>query len=358
MRHAILVIFLALAVCASLALTDGAFADLRPGSSAPSETLMDYVASLSVKSGSACRNLTIFPLVSGDAPDITGTLTLDEALRKDALEISESGGGDVNTIIAENTSSKKVFIMAGEILTGAKQDRVLKNDVLLPARSGRVKLACFCVEHGRWSYKSDDKSFSSRSNVSNINVRQAAREKKEQGEVWGAVATTQSKVSAAPASGALDETYRAPTVSSTINTYVDRLRNLPDRYSGMVGVVVVIDDEVLCADIFASPRIFEALWPKLLKSYALEALSSGSSRGSDDIDLARSFLKRLRSAEFDTLSTPGSGRLIEISSSRLSGSALVYGDAVLHADMFPRMKGSTKKNYEEQQPIYRNQQLR
>jgi hypothetical protein len=320
-------------------------------------TVKDYVDSLRVRSGETYKNLTIFPLTSAGAETISNMMMLDEAIKKGALTVTEYGGGDVNNLLAENTSSKKIFIMAGEILTGAKQDRVLKDDVLLPAHSGKVKLACYCVEHGRWSYSGGDQKFSTKATASNINVRQAAREKKEQGEVWGAVAETQSKVAAAPAAGALDKTYDAPTVSTNISSYVEHLRNLPDRHPGTVGVVVVIEDEVLCADIFANERMFETLWPKLLKSYALEALGRGKDRGANDTDLAKSFLRRLESADFETQSTPGLGKLVEFTSSKITGSALVYNDAVPHVDMFPKMKETTrKKPGTDEPPIQRQYQ--
>jgi hypothetical protein len=63
-----------------------------------------------------------------------------------------------------------------------------------------------------------------------------------------------------------------------------------------VGVVVAINGKAQLADIFASPSLFRVYWPKLLKSYVLEALSSGS-RHSVPASIANAGLSCRRSRE-------------------------------------------------------------
>ena len=88
-------------------------------------------------------------------------LTLQEALAKGQVQVVETGR--VNELQIENTGGEQVFIQAGDIVKGGKQDRVLTVSLLLPAKSGSVPIASFCVEQGRWSArgKEDHAKFSS-----------------------------------------------------------------------------------------------------------------------------------------------------------------------------------------------------
>ena len=45
------------------------------------------------------------------------------------------------------------------------------------------------------------------------------------------------------------------------------------RAEKAVGAVVVINGEPIWADVFASPSLLEKYWPKLICSYAAEALA-------------------------------------------------------------------------------------
>src|SRR5690606_1035393 len=62
----------------------------------------------------------------------------------------------VNELKIENAGEKEVFIQAGDIVKGGRQDRVLTVSLVLPPRSGPVPVAAFCVEAGRWSARAGD----------------------------------------------------------------------------------------------------------------------------------------------------------------------------------------------------------
>jgi hypothetical protein len=84
-------------------------------------------------------------------------LTLQEALAKGSVQVVETG--QVNELQIENTGSEEVFIQAGDIVKGGKQDRVLTVSFVLPPKSGRVPIASFCVEQGRWSARGKEDQF-------------------------------------------------------------------------------------------------------------------------------------------------------------------------------------------------------
>src|SRR5687768_15014551 len=110
------------------------------------------------------KNLTIFLIHGKNETSKTNILTLQEAMERRILRVYETS--DVNELAVENLSKQfDVFIQSGDIVKGGKQDRVLAVSIIIPARSGRIKIDAFCVESGRWEKRgSEDTSQFSSSN--------------------------------------------------------------------------------------------------------------------------------------------------------------------------------------------------
>ena len=115
-------------------------------------------------------NLTVFPVVAAHSYDTQEFLTLDEGLRSGEVIVTESGsvqplirrrpplphnGAQVNQLVLVNNSKRPLILLAGEIVTGGKQDRVIGKDRIIPAESDPIDLGVFCVEPGRWVGSSD-----------------------------------------------------------------------------------------------------------------------------------------------------------------------------------------------------------
>jgi len=297
------------------------------------------------------RNLTLITLRGGGQSAGFSILTLDQALERGVLKVAEKGGGQVNSLIIENTGKVPVFIMAGEVLSGGRQDRVSQHDLLVPAHSGPLAMDAFCVEHGRWHGSTS--TFQSEGNLVNIGVRQRASETGEQSAVWSGVDSTIAQAdraarAAAPAAGggsagiqaptsAIQDTYRSESLRRTIDPYVEALRNLPNRDSRIRGVVVGIGDRVLAVDLFSDHDLFKALWPKLLRSYALEAVARYDESGSISQGEAREMLKLIPETRWHENDNIGMGRLITMESGDLTGSALINSRHVIHMEAFPRV---------------------
>ncbi len=124
-------------------------------------------------------NLSIFPVVGGAENDTGRLLTLDEGLRAGSVVVTEAGslqglvrhgspiprqsGAEVNRLVLINNSDRPLLLLAGEIVTGGKQDRVIGVDRIVPPKSGPIDLSVFCVEPGRWVASSEQ--FSSMSSA-------------------------------------------------------------------------------------------------------------------------------------------------------------------------------------------------
>src|SRR5712691_6419310 len=119
-------------------------------------------------------NLTVFPVVASKSYPTGEFLTLDEGLRSGEVVVTEYGnvrglirrhpagitpaiqreGAEVNQLVLVNNSRRPLLLLAGEIVAGGKQDRVIGKDRIVPAESEPVDLGVFCVEPGRWVAKS------------------------------------------------------------------------------------------------------------------------------------------------------------------------------------------------------------
>ncbi|HUL16658.1 MAG TPA: DUF6569 family protein [Terriglobales bacterium] len=280
------------------------------------------------------ENMTIFPVVSAMAADTSAFVTLDEGLASGEVIVREegsgglerrrggrvvpdySGGASVNQLVLINRGKRPVLLLAGELVSGGKQDRIIGKDRIVPAGAEPLPLDVFCVEHGRWSSGAD---FSAAKTIVHPSVREQAAVEQDQGRVWSAVrsGTTAVAAPAAPAPSlprdAIAGTIRedAPTesyahiydskrVSGSVDNLVEELqRRFAKETSGLkeehvVGAVVAYGDEVAWSDIFASGELFRAYWPKLLRSYAVEALARPRYQETASRDDASEFLLSLK----------------------------------------------------------------
>ena len=102
------------------------------------------------------ENITIYLIHGEDKLKGKAPLTLDEALEQKKVVVHETG--NVNELSVENVSDDDVFIQSGDIVKGGRQDRVVQHDIILPPKSGKLSLASFCVESGRWRQRGGEEA--------------------------------------------------------------------------------------------------------------------------------------------------------------------------------------------------------
>ena len=291
-------------------------------------------------------NLTVFPVVAAEAHDTGKFLTLDEGVRAGDVVVTEAGRvaplirrrpgivptpyrgdrAEVNRLVLINNSERPLLLLAGEIVTGGKQDRVIGKDRIIPAHSDPMDLDVFCVEPGRWTAVSD-KFGSLGVQMAQPSVRAKAMGDKDQQEVWSAVrrSTDAALAVAAPPGaprpattsyaqtmgGAEVQRHVAQLAEPIERDYRGIIRELRDR--GAVGVVAAVNGRIIWADVFASPALLEKYWPKLVRSYAAEALVRTSGGGDAGPQQAQEFLDRLDGRRQVVESEPGIFSHAEIS---------------------------------------------
>ena len=285
------------------------------------------------------ENISIFPVVSSYGQDTSFFLTLDQGLASGEVSVSEQGaeilrrsrdrrpapipdyntGASVNQLVLVNRGKRPLLLLAGELVSGGKQDRIIAKDRIVAPGADPLPLDVFCVEHGRWSSGSQ---FSAAKTIVHPSVREKAAVSQSQTEVWGAVVTGSTAASPAGAPEArlsaralnqavqldaptqsYEKIYESRYVSGSVDSFAAELqRRFARATSGLkgervVGVVVAYGSEVAWSDIFASSDLFDHYWSKLLRSYGVEALARPLLRETASMDDAREFLRRLNGRE-------------------------------------------------------------
>ena len=227
-------------------------------------------------------NLTVFLIHGKDRIKGQTFITLQEALVQKKVIVRETRS--VNELSIENVSGEEVYVQSGDIVKGGAQDRMMAVDLILPPRSGKIPIAAFCVENGRWSKRGAEEVtvFNSSANVvASREVKLAAKARASQGEVWKEVSVAQDKLSASTGTrvngGASPTSFQLALENKAVQTnadsYVKALAGLLDGKTDVIGYVFAINGKINSADVYASSVLFKKLWPKLLKASAIEAVA-------------------------------------------------------------------------------------
>src|SRR3984885_13839212 len=313
-------------------------------------------------------NLTVFPVVAAKSYPTNEFLTLDEGLRSGEVIVNEAGsvqglmrrhttpairhdGAEVNRLVLINNSKRPLLLLAGEIVSGGKQDRVIGKDRIVPPESDPIDLSVFCVEPGRWVATSEHFGASEAMYGGNAggaihgapaapapmaimaqpSVRSKAMADKNQNEVWDAVnkqkaAMTVEIAGASPqveTEVAQTSSYAKVNENAEVKKQVDAIaKPIEQNYQSLmhqlrdrnaVGVVVAVNGRIIWADVFASTDLLTKYWPKLVRSYASEAVVTRAKGVEVTMDQAQTFLAAMEGRKETIENEPGIYRHTEVS---------------------------------------------
>ena len=306
------------------------------------------------------ENISLFPVVSSSAYDTSIFLTLEEGLASGEVVVREQGGEglirdrgglpytappmqtgpSVNQLVLINRSKRPLLLLAGELVSGGKQDRIIAKDRIVAPGGPALPLDVFCVEHGRWSSGSQ---FNAAKTIVHPSVRESAAAAQDQQQVWGAVisgstaSVSASRQPVAPPrisrrvitdsigtqapTQSYAKIYKESNAGASVDEFVEQVQRQFARATHglrgglkgeqVVGVVVAYGGEVAWSDIFASGELFDQYRTKLLRSYVVEAMARPTFRETADKDDALEFLSGLNGREQQE-SEPGVYRWREI----------------------------------------------
>jgi hypothetical protein len=305
-------------------------------------------------------NLAVFPVSSKSPKNEDRFITLDEGLETGTVEIVEKsavpawdqgqaertadgdpisestlsldGGNDVNELMVINRSEKPLYLMPGEIIVGGNQDRTIGEELVVAPDGQPIPLNVFCVEHARWGAR-DEQDYANLLLASELNsasaaeidrgaikglaeeandgkfiasggtlskpVRLAVQQGNNQTDVWEEVAKEIASSKVEAETGTFIANYSDAESAERLTPYMDRLHDPVAATNNVVGVIVAVNGEMESLDVFQSTPLFKKLWPKLLKSYALDASNAPvdeAGRKTATRETASAFLREIAQA--------------------------------------------------------------
>ena len=218
----------------------------------------------------------------------------------------QGGGREVNRLMVVNRSDKPLYLMPGEIIIGGSQDRTIGQELVIAPTGKPVPIDVFCVEQQRWHDREVEQTVAELNvasrgalggsiavegeadvdqaaqgiakgkfiaSVGNLNksARLELQQSGEQGKVWEKVALQNSASMVAAEDATFSANYSDADFVKQLEPYVQKLQQPIAERRNIVGVIVAVGGKVESMDMFESTPLFKKLWPKLLKSYALDA---------------------------------------------------------------------------------------
>ena len=285
-------------------------------------------------------NLAVFPLWTA-APADRPYMTLDEALSSGRVRVTEvSQQGSVPELCLVNDSDRPVLLLDGEELRGAKQNRVL-NLTILASAGKTIVVPVSCVERGRWAHKSAAFSSSDHILYSRLRSEKAAvitgslarvgRAGSDQGAVWASIEEKMARMGTSSRTSAMEDIYVARRAG--IDKFVTALRPEPEQ----TGAVFALNARVTGLELFDHPDALSKSFPKLVRSWALDAIEDAPDEvPAPPTEAARAFLEIVADAEMQSFASVGQGTDVRLSGAQVTGGALVDGGRVVHLNAFRR----------------------
>jgi hypothetical protein len=279
--------------------------------------------------------LSVFPLQMAESAG-PAYVTLRQAIAESEAAITEvSEGGSVPELRVENKGERRVLVLDGEELRGAKQNRVLNTSILIGGHSSLV-VPVSCTEQGRWSYATREFGesevvadrqvrYAMKDSV-NANLASGAGHRSDQGRVWHEVSELHTRHATSSPTGAMRDAYqmRKPDLDAVLAAF--------PLQDGQQGMLVLHGARVVGLDLVSRAPQYAELHDKLLRSYAFEALVRAGEPG--DRAVADAFLERIADLPGRRYKSPGLGWDVRYEGGGVLGSALTYRGHAVHAAFF------------------------
>ncbi len=298
-------------------------------------TLKERLQGVRVDQPREAGGLQVFGL-RWEGSDLTYT-TLDEGLSRGLLEVTEvNDGGSVPTLKVANKGDTMAFLMAGEQLSGGKQNRVLNASIMVPAH-GELPIPVSCVERGRWAYRSahfGSAGSSSHSALRHLmhkhvtaSYRHSGQPLSNQGEVWQEVDRKLAESCSDSQTHVLQKAYE-----DTERVLAEVAGQLAPP-EGAMGGVFAYGGRIVGFDLFDQPGTLASLWPKLLRAYAIDAYYA---KGTAPVtrETVAAWLGSADQAKEEVFKSPGLGQDVRLEGPQLVGAGLLVNDRPVHVEVF------------------------
>ena len=300
--------------------------------------IVKHLSGLEFGEPQCLKNMEVLPLFVA-VKDSLEYLTLDEALGKKLLHVTEVGaGGTVPNLKVANRAKVPVLVLDGEELAGGMQNRVLNTTILLKENSDTV-VPVSCTEAGRWRYTAEkfaglETMISPRLRKTKVrsvsrSLRESGSFESDQGAVWNDVETMLAFSGVDSETKAMRAAFEGKR--SDLQSYAKAFQYVP----GQKGLLVLINGEVAGFDVVSLESAYEKLHPKMVQGYAMDALlDMNEKKATRSAEKAKAFVERAKACNESRHESVGYGRDYRFDGDRIVGSALVHRKLVIHAAFF------------------------
>lgn len=262
-------------------------------------------------------------------------LTLKKGYEMNLVEIKELDHSTVNAVSCKNDSVAPLILIDGDEITGAIQNRIINDTLLIPAKS-TVNIPVSCTEHGRWHTRGEGEAsrtfepslYSANHSTRSRKSRASYEERDYQGEVWDSISEFESRSNFKSMTSALNDSYE--NLKDKQNDYLSKF-HIED---GQNGVIFIVNGEIKGLELFYNHSIYKQYHEKLCRSYIIEAIVEKKSV--DNIDRLEfvKVMENISHSEFKSKKSIGLGDNVKFSNDFGSGSSLVWEDELIHMTFF------------------------
>ncbi|MBE6511730.1 MAG: tubulin-like protein [Methanobrevibacter olleyae] len=262
-------------------------------------------------------------------------ITLKKGYEMDLVEIKELENSTVNTVLCKNDSVVPLILIDDDEITGAMQNRIINDTLLIPAQSS-INIHVSCTEHGRWHTRGEGEAsrtfkpslYSANHSTRSRKSRASYEERDYQGEVWDSISEFESRSNFKSMTSALNDSYE--NLKDKQNDYLSKF-HIED---GQNGVIFIVNGELKGLELFYNHRIYKEYHEKLCRSYIIEAIVEKKSVDNIDRLELMNLLENISQSEFKSKKSIGLGDNIKFSNDFGSGSGLIWEDELIHMTFF------------------------
>ncbi|MDI6788084.1 MAG: hypothetical protein QME51_06915, partial [Planctomycetota bacterium] len=286
------------------------------------------------------KNMTLFIISKPqEATPEQDMLTLAEGLEQKSVKVSEKEQAEVQKLYIENNSDKPLFIQVGDVIKGGKQDRTIQVSLIIPPHSDKVEIPSLCVEQGRWSGRSGYFDTIAPACAPTKELRMGVQTG-SQSYVWEKAAEYKSNVRTAfglqlSTTTSINEEMETPVIQKSSAEYEKAFADLLKDYPQSIGIAYVLNGEINTIDLYHSNKLFQRLYPKLLKTYANESVISESKDQTETVTAEN--IK-----EFITQMEKGTGTKEQVYDNEI---VRLQNDAGITSDLRDRANNSVHRQY-------------
>lgn len=307
---------------------------------------------LVVGEGVSRDGVTVYPVLALDAPKLPedqAIVTFADALRTGALSVTEVGHDmQVATLRVHNRGKDPVLVMAGEIVEGGAQDRVIAQDLVIPPSEAPVAVRVNCVERGRWG-GGQAFAYGGRAEPG---LRRVVQVQRNQDATWAAVSDLNAGKAAlvralgydaaalAPRTGTYLASMRHGVLEAHVAKLTEALSAEVAKEGDVVGLVVAVGGEIVGGEVYGYPEVFASVREETIAAVARDAMSRGAwgrTAAAPSVASAQSFLAASLGGEVVESGAAGIARHARVESADALSWVLSEADGdVLHLVAYRR----------------------